>query len=127
MTFSKKIIKSLGVGTLCGLINGFLGAGGGIIATYYLSHALEDEQKTKNGVFANAVATMMPVSLCSIVLYVLSGHIKLDNTLWGLIPPGVIGGTIGAFLLTRLKFDIVKAIVAILVVVSGIMMIFKAG
>ena len=125
MKFVKKYGICASIGTLSGLINGLLGAGGGIIITYYLSHILSDEKKSENGVFANAVATMLPISFVSLVLYFSKGYIKPDISLASLLPSAIIGGILGAFLLTKLKLKIVKLIFSILITVSGLMMIFK--
>ncbi len=125
MKFAKKYGICASIGALSGLINGLLGAGGGIIITYYLSRNLSDEEKSENGVFANAVATMLPISAVSLFLYFFKGYISFDGSLLSLLPSALIGGITGAFLLTKLKLKTVKTIFAILVTVSGFMMIFK--
>lgn len=125
MDFFKKQRGNIIFGALAGLVNGILGAGGGIIATYYLSKALSDEEKGENGVFANAVATMLPISIFSLGAYLIGGYIKVDSSLISLLPSGAIGGIIGAFLLTKLQFKIVKLIFSVLVIISGAMMILR--
>ena len=125
MIFFKKYGISACIGILAGVINGLLGAGGGIIVTFYLSHALNDEQKQGNGVFAGAVAAMLPISVVSLGLYLAKGYVILDKDLITLLPSAIIGGIIGAFLLTKLKLKFVRLIFAILVTVSGVMMIAK--
>ena len=125
MKFFKKSGACLCFGALSGFINGALGAGGGIVATYYLSRALGEEEKKENGVFANAVATMLPISVVSLIFYLVKGYIKIDTSLLSLFPSALLGGILGAFLLTKIKFKIVKIIFSVLVIVSGISMIFK--
>lgn len=125
MIFLKKYGKNALFGALAGFINGLLGAGGGIVATYYLSRKLSNEQKRENGVFANAVATMLPVSVFSLALYRASGLFKFDAGFVELLPQALIGGAVGAFLLTKISFKLVKAIFSALVIVSGFMMIFR--
>jgi uncharacterized membrane protein YfcA len=125
MNFIKKYGVCALIGTILGITNGLLGAGGGIIATYYLSHTLNENQKTQNGVFANAVASMLPISLISVFLYISKGFIKIDAGLLSLLPCAIIGGVLGAFLLTKLKLKLVKIVFAILITVSGFMMIIK--
>ena len=125
MKFIKKYSIYILVGAIAGAVNGLLGAGGGIIITYYLSKELTENQKSGNGVFANAVATMLPISVISLIFYVSKGYVKIDSNLLSLLPIGIIGGFLGSFLLTKLKLKTVKIIFAILVTISGFMMIFK--
>lgn len=125
MNFLKKQGKNLFFGALSGIVNGALGAGGGIVVTYYLSKALGEDEKKENGVFANAVATMLPISIVSFIFYLARGYIKLDHSLLSLLPSAAIGGVLGAFLLTRLNFKTVKTVFSVLVIVSGFMMVFR--
>ena len=125
MKFVKKYGICLLVGALAGTLNGVLGAGGGIIITYFLSHLLTEDQKRENGVFANAVATMLPISAVSLFLYFSKGYIQMDNTLFYIIPSALIGGILGAFLLTKLKLKTVKNVFSFLVIISGFLMILK--
>lgn len=125
MDFFKRYRLHLLIGVLAGATNGLLGAGGGIIVTYFLSHALSDEQKQGNGVFANAVATMLPLSALSLLIYFFNGYISFDMSLISIFPSALIGGFLGAFLLTKLHLKIVKTVFSILVIICGAMMIFK--
>ena len=68
---------------------------------------------------------MLPISAVSLFLYFFKGYISFDGSLLVLLPSALIGGITGAFLLTKLKLKTVKTIFAILVTVSGFMMIFK--
>ena len=121
----KRYVPLLLVGAGAGFINGLLGAGGGIIVTFFLSNAFSDEQKSGNGVFANAVATMLPISVVSLILYFSRGYLKFDFALAVLLPSALIGGILGAFLLTRLKIKAVKILFSILVIVSGFIMLVR--
>lgn len=125
MTFLKKYWLFILIGLLAGATNGILGAGGGIIVTYFLSHSLTDEQRKENGVFANAVATMLPLSVLSFGIYFAKGYINLDAAFFSLVPSALIGGILGAYLLTKLHLKAVKIIFSIIVMVSGVMMINK--
>ena len=125
MNFIKKYRSHLFVGAIAGTINGVLGAGGGIIITYYLSRILSNEHKSKNEVFANAVATMLPISMVSLILYLKRGYITFENGLFSLFPSALIGGLLGALLLTKLKLKTVKLLFSILVTISGFFMILK--
>ncbi len=121
MNFLKTNKGYIAIGALAGLVNGLLGAGGGIIITWYLSKKLECENR--NDVFANAVATMLPISVLSIILYFTKGYIILNSEFYSLLLPALVGGTLGAYLLTKIKFKLVKILFAVLVVISGFSMI----
>ena len=125
MIFFKKYGAHILIGSLAGGVNGLLGAGGGIIVTYFLSHILTNEEKSENGVFACAVATMLPISIVSLTIYLLKGYLKINHSLLFLLPSAIIGGLIGAFLLSKLHLKAVKTVFSVLVIISGIMMIFK--
>ena len=125
MKFIKKYGICLSIGAIAGLINGLLGAGGGIIITYYLAHSLSESQKKENGVFANAVATMLPISIISIFGYLSKGYVTLNKDLLSILPSAFAGGILGAFLLSKLKLKTVKTVFAILVTFSGFLMIIK--
>lgn len=125
MKFIKKYGFSIIIGALAGFINGLLGAGGGIIITYYLAHTLDKKQKRENGVFANAVATMLPISAVSLLMYFLKGYVTFNKELLMILFPAIIGGILGAILLGKLKLKILKLIFAALVIISGCMMVFK--
>ena len=125
MNFFKKYGIHILIGMLAGGINGLLGAGGGIIVTYFLSRILTNEDKSENKVFACAVATMLPISIVSLTIYLLKGYIQINHSLLALLPSAIIGGIIGAFFLSKLRLKIVKTVFSVLVIISGIMMIFK--
>lgn len=125
MKFIKKHGFSALIGAISGTVNGLLGAGGGIIITYFLSHKLTEGEKRENGVFANAVATMLPISIVSLLLYFFKGYISLNQDLLSLFPSAIIGGILGAFLLTKLKLQAVKVIFAFLVTISGFLLLLK--
>jgi uncharacterized membrane protein YfcA len=99
-----------------------LGAGGGIIVTFFLTKKLN---KDGNTVFANAVATMLPISVLSFTLYLMNGYFSFDKGFLTLLAPAILGGLLGAFLLTKLKFRLLKIAFSLLVIVSGFMMITR--
>lgn len=125
MLFIKKYKWHVALGIISGFVNGLLGAGGGIIVTYFLARALDDENKKDGGIFANAVATMLPISVFSFAVYLVRGYFSFDRGFLYLLLPGVLGGILGAFLLSKINSRVLKIAFSLLVVVSGISMIFK--
>ena len=111
-------------GFLSGLANGLLGAGGGIIVIYALSHALKDTDTDKKDIFANALCVMLPISAVSCISYAISGNLVISGL--GLYAvPAILGGIAGGFLLHRIKTSALKKLFAALVIYSGLMLVIK--
>ncbi len=116
-------IRLLVVGLLAGFANGLLGAGGGILIVFGMTPLLSADREGQRDVFANALAVMMPVSIVSVISYILAG--RFDSTPFSLyLLPAVAGGLIGGFLLDRLKLPLIKRLFALIVIWSGLYMIF---
>ncbi|MBQ9790189.1 MAG: sulfite exporter TauE/SafE family protein [Clostridia bacterium] len=114
----QKIVLCILCGGLIGFINGFLGAGGGVLLVPFLHYMLKDETKVAH---ATAILIMLPISVVSAVIYVVQGQFVFDVTLPVLIG-SAIGGVIGAMLLSKLKSNIIIIIFSIVLVASGIYM-----
>lgn len=115
----------MAVGFAAGIINGLLGAGGGIIITYCLSYLAGKKNESGNDIFANALITMLPVSLVSSVIYFVKGHIAPDVKMAYFIVPAALGGLCGALLLKKLKFRTVKILFTAIVIYSGFSMLLR--
>lgn len=111
-------------GLVAGLVNGLLGAGGGIIIVWSLTYALEDCDFDKKDVFANALCVMLPLSAVSCVIYAISGNLSL-NGIGVYMIPAILGGIAGSLLLPRLKLSSLKRLFSALVIYSGIILIIK--
>ncbi len=121
-----------------GLLNGLLGAAGGILLVAVLPRLVPPPSLCpdrapglflgadhgRRDILATALAVMLPVSAVSSVFYWMGG-IRPD---WGILTaialPCVVGGIVGARLLGRLPEDALRRIFAALVVVSGLRMLF---
>ena len=111
------------LGFLAGLLNGLLGAGGGIILVRGADKVLPREYRDGRDVFANALAVMLPISAVSAIAYVLRGSVHgLEFSKF--ILPAVIGGAGGGLLLAVIDTRLLRLIFSALVVWSGITMIF---
>ena len=124
VTFKEKIKenfwKKAGAGILIGLVNGFFGSGGGVIAVQ-LMEKLGVEQKHAH---ATAILAILPLSLVSAVVYFLSGNIPLGPDTWFLLAGGAAGGLVGALLLMKLNNVWVNGIFTLLILISGVRMVF---
>lgn len=120
-TFMTVISASL-IGFGAGLVNGLLGAGGGIIAVWGLGRMLRGRGASGRDVFANALAVMLPLSVVSVLGYGGGGTVDYHE-LGTLILPAIAGGLCGALVLDRIKVDRLKLIFSAVVVYSGLNML----
>ena len=89
-----KRMGALMLGFLAGLLNGLLGAGGGIVLVRGAERILPREYHDGRDIFANALAVMLPISAVSAIAYVLRGSVHgLEFSRF--ILPAVIGGAGG--------------------------------
>ncbi|MBE6714087.1 MAG: sulfite exporter TauE/SafE family protein [Ruminococcaceae bacterium] len=123
----KKAILTLFSGAAAGVVNGFLGAGGGIILLWALGKL--NPQKGDEGVrnnFAITVATVLLLCTVSAVSY--SHHSPEQEMgiaeLCTFIIPGMAGGIFGAYLTDKLNTRILKATFCALMIIAGVNMAF---
>lgn len=124
MTAVKRCTLLAVCGLAAGVVNGLLGAGSGVIIVFALQAALGTALTDSRDIFANATAVILPISLFSAVSYFLSGELPATQLSRYLLP-GTIGGLIGAFLLGRLPERVVKCIFALVVLISGLIMLIR--
>ena len=112
------------LGAGAGFVNGFLGAGGGIIVVLGISRLLSGELTQKNDVFATALCVMLPISLLSCFMYALGGSFGTEG--FGVfVLPAMAGGVVGGLLLGRLKSTFMRRAFSALIIVSGIILIVR--
>ena len=121
---ARSVLLLAGVGLFAGVVNGLLGAGGGILIVFGLSPLLGQDKEAKRDVFANALAVMFPVSIVSLIGYIAAGRVSLDGFYEYLIPCA-IGGFVGALLLDRIKISFVQKLFAVIVIWSGLWMVIN--
>ena len=115
----KKIISIIG-GFIAGLVNGLLGAGGGMILVPMLS---KTGLETKN-THANSIAVILPISILSSIMYISSGRVTLSDAIPYLIW-GVMGSILGAFILTKINDIWLHRIFGILMIWAAVRMLLK--
>ncbi|MBQ4140580.1 MAG: TSUP family transporter [Clostridia bacterium] len=118
----KKGAASLVTGFFAGLINGLLGAGGGILLVRGADKVLPNEYRDGRDVFANALCVMLPLSAVSAIAYVLRGSVH-GLEFAPFILPALLGGIGGGLLLAVIDTRLLRLIFSALVVWSGISML----
>ena len=112
----KNVLISLAAGLFVGFVNGFLGAGGGMLLVPILTLLLHQESRVAH---STAVFVIAPICLISGITYAIKGVIDWQI----LIPVAIgtaIGGVIGTFLLKNLKNDIINIIFWCVMIFSGV-------
>jgi len=107
-----------------GVVNGLLGAGGGILIIAALSKIMKNELTDKKDVFVNSLCVMLPISAVSCFLYALRGNLVTEG--FGIFAlPAIAGGIAGGLLIDKIKWGSLKRIFSALVILSGILLIIK--
>lgn len=121
----KMLLQILAVTALfAGIINGFLGTGGGIIimlALGFLEIGGTGDDSLRDR-FATVIAVILPLSVISTFSY---GDKVNFHAASGYILPGILGGIVGAFLLDKISVKFVKRLFSIMVIWAGINFLIK--
>lgn len=113
-------LRKILTGALVGLVNGFFGACGGVVAVFMLQKSGLDARKAH----AAAVGIILPISFVSLVFYFLSGRVDFSLCL-AVIPAGLVGAVVGSLLLKKIKPKFLKLLFAALMIYSGITLITR--
>lgn len=117
-TFSR--VKMVLSGAVIGLVNGALGAGGGMLAVPLLSkYGLE-----KKECHANAVAVILPITVVSAVLYLYRGYVNLSDAIV-FVPTGLIGSLLGTVMLKKISNKWLGKIFGFFMIYAGVRLLLK--
>ena len=114
------IIKNFISGFLIGTVNILLGAGGGML-TVPLYRRMDMSQKQAQ---INAVATILPITIVSAIIYLKNGDVKIADAYIYLIP-GLVGSIIGTFLIKKISNNILNIIFSLFMIWAGLRLLFK--
>lgn len=113
--------KLYSYGFLAGILNGFLGTGGGILIVPMLKKTGLNSQKSH----ATSIAIILPLSIITTIIYLFKG-VQLDYSL--LIPTltlGIIGAFLGAILLKKINTGLLNKLFSLVIIISGIRILFR--
>jgi len=108
-------------GALVGILNGMLGAGGGMLAVPMLKKLGLEQTRAH----ATAVAVIFPLSIVSAIAYLLLGHFELHQAAVYLLPGG-LGALLGALLLSKIPAPWLRKSFACFMLWAGIRIIMNA-
>ena len=107
-------------GVLIGTINGFFGAGGGMLVVPILQFVFKKTAQTSH---ATAILIILPITLASAIVYIFNGTFDLGLTLS--VGGGVVlGGIVGAILLGKLKPKVIGYVFSAIMMFAGIRVAF---
>jgi len=108
-------------GLLVGLANGLFGAGGGTILVPALERFKPLETRKAH---ATALAVILPLSIISALIYVWG--VEVDWPAVGLVSAGgVVGGIIGARLLSKISAGWLNMLFGLFLAVGAVRMLFS--
>lgn len=116
------------IGALAGLLNGFFGAGGGLLVVPMLESRLfagKDGAIEPTKAHATSIGIIFPLSVISAILYFRNG-VSMD---WKIflysLPLGVIGAVVGSFLLKKIDPKWLKRIFGGVMIISAVRIFFR--
>ena len=113
-------LKKIGGGALVGVINGLLGAGGGMLAVPLLSKFGLDAKKSH----ATSIAIILPLSVISVAAYLFRGDVKFADAGVYMIP-GAVGAVIGAWLLGKIPDKWLRRLFGAFMIWAGIRLFMR--
>jgi len=117
-----EVILLIILGVAVGFVNGFLGAGGGMILVPLMIVITKMQPKIAH---ATAILVILPVCVSSGIFYIINNAFNLKIFIPCLIGT-IIGGVLGTFILSKLKNNVITSIFSIVMIIAGVMMIVKA-
>ena len=107
-------------GVIIGLINGTVGAGGGLVAVPLLKRSGLSTKESH----ATAVALLMPISAVSAALYLYSGQVTLQDA-FPYFLPSAAGAVIGTLFMKHIPTGTLKKIFAVFMIYAGVRLFLR--
>lgn len=107
-------------GVCIGLVNGILGAGGGMLAVPLLKKIGFTQKQSHT----NAIAIILPITIVSAIVYLLKDLVTFSDAVI-YMPTGLIGAIIGTYLLKKISAKWLKNIFSILMIYAGIRLLLR--
>lgn len=113
-------LKTAVYGISIGLVNGLLGAGGGMLAVPLLKNTGFEQKEAQE----NAIAVILPISVLSASLYLLKDYVNIADAL-PYIPTGLIGAVIGTVIIKKISPNLLKKLFGGFMIYAGIRLLLK--
>lgn len=102
-------------GALAGVVNGLLGAAGGMVLVPMLRKGGTDTKRSH----ATSVAIILPISLISALFYLQNQRFSFTDAL-PYLPGGILGALLGAWLLPRIPSHLLRRIFGVFMLWAAI-------
>jgi len=106
-------------GALTGFVNGFFGAGGGMVLIPLLTRLCKVEDKEA---FATSLSIVLPICLTSIAVYALQGNLQVSHATPYLLG-GAAGGVLGGLLFKKVSAGFLHKALGIFILWGGIRLV----
>lgn len=108
-------------GAVAGLVNGLLGAGGGMLLVPLLTRwcGLEDKKA-----FATAISIILPLCVVSVTIYALKERLPLSDA-WPYLAGGVVGGLLGGLLFKKMSANVLHKLLGGFILWGGIRLLLQ--
>ncbi len=117
---TKQNLLTAALGTGIGMVNGILGAGGGMLAVPLLKKIGFNQKESH----INAIAVILPITLVSAIMYLLKDLVNIKDSLV-YMPTGLLGAVAGTYLLKKISPVWLKRIFGGLMIYAGIRLLLK--
>lgn len=106
------------IGIIAGSINGLFGSGAGMILLPVLNNIFNTDETKSHG---TTLISVLFLSIISSAFYV--KNIRDFNFVWVIIAGGILGGIIGAKVITHIPHKYLRVILGIFMIITGIKML----
>lgn len=108
------------IGAAIGMVNGILGAGGGMLAVPLLKKV----GFTQKECHTNAIAIILPITVISAIMYLFKNYVTIKQA-FIYMPTGLIGAVLGTYLLKKISATWLKRIFAVLMIYAGVRLLLR--
>ncbi|MBR7071349.1 MAG: sulfite exporter TauE/SafE family protein [Clostridia bacterium] len=112
--------REIGGGAAIGFINGFLGAGGGMLAVPLLRGTGLSQKEAH----ANAVAVILPITALSAGIYLWRGQVAFSQAAV-YMPAGLAGAWLGTGLMQKISGEWLRRIFGGLMIYAGVRLLLR--
>ena len=113
-------------GFAAGVVNGIFGTGAGVVVVFLLSGVAGRYIEDKRRIFTNVTAMVLPIATTSALVYATLVPPTLSDVV-AVASASLAGGLLGALALAKIKIDALKTLFAVLMIISGVIMLAGVG